>query len=312
MRYAQIPEMQEAMQRANATASLDASVGRGIQPVWPTPSSKAINGSALDYTSRALDDMIGEAQRAGNTTRAGSLKALQQKIDNWTLTYIPGVKQASDTYAQMSTPVNTMQVGQQIANGLGTRAMNAGQVPQIQMMPYRSALTKAMNGAQFGIDPAALNTLQGIGQDLQRATVSNSIRSPGSDTAYNITANGWLPRRLYGSNFQGGAIGRVLGSAAQAAGAAGGAAMFGPAGAGVGSALGSGVGGLLNGSFVGARLNNQLGDMLLNPQSFLPYLDARAAGARAPVTGGLMNGITRQLQYVPALMIPQLAAPTRP
>lgn len=320
MRYAQIPAMQEAMQRANDIASLDAAVGRGVPPVWPqapTPGvagsgSRQINGAALDYTSRALGDMINEAQRTGATTRVGALSALKSNVDNWMGMYVPGVQQARATYAAASVPVNTMQVGQQIANGLGTRSMNAGQVPQMQLMPYRSAFTQAMNGADYGIDANALQSLQGIGQDLQRATVSNSVRSPGSDTAYNVAANGWLARQLYGRNFQGGGIGGVLGNAAQAAGAAGGAALFGPAGAGVGSALGSGVGGLLNGSRVGTRLNQQLGGLLLNPQEFLPYLDARAAGAPAPITGGLLQDLSRRLQYLPALAAPQLSAPTRP
>ncbi|MBL3961301.1 hypothetical protein H3O04_02175 [Burkholderia sp. KCJ3K979] len=310
MRYAQIPEMQEAMQRANQIASLDAAVGRGVAPVWPLEGgSRQINGAALDYTSRALGDMINEAQRQGTSTRVGALTALKSDVDNWMTRYVPGVQQARAAYAAGSVPINTMQVGQQIANGLGTRSMNAGQVPQIQLMPYRSALTRAMSGADFGIDANALNTLQGIGQDLQRATVSNSIRSPGSDTAYNLATNGWLARQLYGRNFQGGAVGSVLGNAAQAAGAAGGAAFFGPAGAGVGSALGSGIGGLLNGSRVGTRLNGQLAGLLLNPQEFLPYLDARAVGAPAPVTGGLMQGLSGRLQYMPALAVPQLAGP---
>ena len=319
MRYAQIPEMQEAMQRAHDIASLDAAVGRGTPPVWPiepipgvSPGSRAINGAALDYTSRALGDMISEAQRTGATTRVGSLSALKGNVDNWMTRYIPGVQQARAAYAAGSVPINTMEVGQQIANGLGTRAMNAGQVPQIQLMPYRTAFTQAMNGAPYGIDANALNTLQGIGQDLQRATVSNSIKSPGSDTAYNLAANGWLARQLYGQNFQGGAVGSVLGNAAQAAGAAGGAALFGPAGAGVGSALGSGVGGLLNGSRVGTRLNGHLAGLLLNPQEFLPYLDARAAGAPAQISGGLLGDVSRRLQFAPALLAPQLAAPSQP
>jgi hypothetical protein len=315
MRYAQIPEMQDAMQRANSLASLDAAAGRGVPPVWPTPATaagpatNAINGAALDYTSRALGDMIGEAQSAGATTRSGALTALKGDVDNWMTRYIPGVQQARAAYAAGSVPINTMEVGQQIANELGTRAMNAGQVPQIQLMPYRSAFTQATDGAPYGIDANSLNTLQGIGQDLQRATVSNSIRSPGSDTAYNLAANGWLARQLYGRNFQGGAVGSVLGNAAQAAGAAGGAALFGPAGAGVGSTLGSGIGGLLNGSRVGAGLNGQLAGLLLNPDEFLPYLDARAAGVPTPIAGGIMQGLARRLQFAPALVAPQLTAP---
>jgi hypothetical protein len=223
--------------------------------------------------------------------------------------YVPGVQQARAAYAAGSVPVNTMEVGQQIANGLGTRPMNAGGVPELQLNPYRTAFTKAMRGADHGIDANALGTLQGIGQDLQRSTVSNSIRSPGSDTAYNLAANGWLARRLYGDNFQGGGVGKALGMAAQAGGAAGGAALFGPGGAGVGSALGSGVGAMLNGSRVGGRLNEHLGQLLLNPQELLPYLDARAA---APVNPGqltLGQALGRRLQYLPALAAPQLTGP---
>ncbi|MCA8433854.1 hypothetical protein [Burkholderia seminalis] len=301
----QRPAMRQAAQQADQLAA-----NRGETLVWPQQGGDmSINGRALDYTNRALGDMIGSAKASGNKELASGLADAQSQLQAWTSRYIPAQRQATQMYAQMSVPVNTMEVGQQIANGLGTRAMNAGQVPQIQLMPYRSALRQAMNGAPYGIDANAMNALQGIGQDLQRATVSNSIRAPGSDTAYNLTANGWLARQLYGRDFQGGMVGSVLGNAAQAAGAAGGAAMFGPAGAGVGAALGSGVGGLLNGSRVGTRLNEHLAGLLLNPHEFLPYLDARAVGAPAPVAGGLMQGLSGRLQYIPALAVPQLAGP---
>ncbi|MBB5509557.1 hypothetical protein [Paraburkholderia atlantica] len=283
MRYAQIPEMQQAMQTAQQNAALDAAVGRGVAPVWPTPNSNTINGSALDYTSRALGDMISDAQRSGANSRAASLSALKSSIDNWTQRYIPGVQAAKSAYAQGSVPVNTMEVGQQIANGLGTRAMNAGGAPEIQMMPFRSALTKAMNSgnaATYGIDANALNTLQGIGQDLQRATVSNSIKSPGSDTAYNLAAQGWLARQLYGPGFGG------AGNVGKAVGALGAAALGHPM-------VGLGIigGGNRIGQMVGNRLQDRLTGLLMNPDTVLPYLDARAAAAGQQVPGALVQGL---------------------
>ena len=268
MRYAQIPEMQEAMQRAHSAAQLDSAVGRGTAPVWPTPDSKGINGAALDYTSRALGDMIAEAKRLGADSRAASLTALKNNVDNWTERYIPGVQQAKAAYAAGSVPVNTMDVGQQIANSLGTRAMGPNGVPQIQMMPYRSALTSAMKGAEYGIDPQALTSLQGIGQDLQRATVSNSLRSPGSDTAYNIAANGWLGRQLYGQNFEGSS------NTARGVGALGALVTGHPMVAG-----GILAGGKKLGTMAADRLNSSLGELLLNPEKFLPYLEAVQPGA---------------------------------
>lgn len=41
-------------------------------------------------------------------------------------------------------------------------------------------------------------------RDLQRETVSNAVRTPGSDTAYNLGAPGWLASKVYGPNFRGG------------------------------------------------------------------------------------------------------------
>ncbi|KVU10656.1 hypothetical protein WK62_05170 [Burkholderia ubonensis] len=277
--FARRPAVQQAMQQADQLAR-----NEGVQLVWPQQGgSRAISGQALDYTSRALSDMIGVAQRAGNNQQARALTDAQSYLRNWTQTYIPGVRQAAQTYAQMSVPVNTMEVGQQIANGLGTRAMNAGGAPEIQLMPFRSALTSAMNSgnaAKYGIDANALNTLQGIGQDLQRATVSNSIKSPGSDTAYNLAAQGWLARQLYGPTFGGGtALGRTIAGL--------GTAMAGHPWAGAGIATGMGR----IGQTVGGRLQDRLSDLLLNPQTVLPYLDARAAAAAQQVPGPLMQGL---------------------
>lgn len=273
--FAQRPAVQQAMQQADQLAR-----NEGVQLKWPTPDDRAISGQALDYTNRALGDMIGAAQRAGNNQQARALTEAQSYLKSWTQTYVPGVRQAAQKYAQMSVPINTMEAGQAIANGLGTRAMNAGGAPEIQLMPYRSALTSAMKNAEFGIDPGALNSLQGIGQDLQRATVSNSIRSPGSDTAYNLAAQGWLARQLYGPTFGG------AGNLGKAVGALGATALGHPM-------VGLGIlgGGNKIGQMVGNRLQDRLSGLLLNPDTVLPYLDARAAAAAQPVQGPLMQGL---------------------
>lgn len=158
-----------------------------------------------------------------------------------------------------------------------------------------------MGGADYGIDQNALGTLQGIGQDLQRASVSNAIRTSGSDTAYNLAANGWLARNLYGPNFGGATgLGRTVG-------AIGAAAVGHPM-------IGLGIlgGGSKIGQMVGSRLNDQLSDLLLNPQGFLPYLDARAGGAAATRNQMLARALVQRARYVPALVTPQLAPPNQP
>lgn len=291
MRYAQIPEMQEAMQRAHDLSSLNAATGRGVAPVWPTPDSKTINGAALDYTSRALGDMIAEAKRAGSSTKAGALTALKEKVDNWTQTYIPGVKQADAAYAAGSVPVNTMEAGQQMANDLGMlRNVDTNGVPMMNLSRYRTALVKALKDQPHGIDAEALKALQGVGQDLQRGTISNALRTPGSDTAYNIAANGWLAKQLYGQDFGGASmLGRGLGAL--------GATISGHPMAGAGIM----AGGKKLGETVGKGLNENLQQLLLEPDLLLPYLDAatpknspQALGAmlRRNVNQGTVGAVT--------------------
>jgi hypothetical protein len=276
MRFAQRPAVQQAMQRADTMAQ-----NEGVNLTWPQQGgSREINGQALDYTKRALDDMIGEAQRSGSAQQVRALTDANDYLKSWTQSYIPAQRQAAQTYAQMSVPVNTMEAGQAIANGLGTRAMNAGGVPEIQMMPFRSALQSAMKNSPFGIEAGAHNTLQGIGQDLQRATVSNSIKSPGSDTAYNLAAQGWLARQLYGPTFGG------AGNVGKAVGALGAMALGHPmAGLGI---LGAGN---RIGQMVGGRLQDRLTGLLMDPNTVLPYLDARAAAAAQAVPNPLMQGL---------------------
>ena len=287
MKLAQRPAVQQAMQQADQLAA-----NRGETLVWPQMGptgtlykspSRAISGRALDYTNQALGDMIGSAKASGNKSLAAGLADAQSQLQSWTQSFIPAQRQAAQKFAEMSVPINTMGVGQQIANGLGTRAMNAGGVPEIQLMPFRSALTSAMNGgdaAKYGIDANALQALQGIGQDLQRATISNSIRSPGSDTAYNLAAQGWLARQLYGPTFGG------AGNVGKAVGALGATALGHPmAGLGI---LGAGN---KIGQMVGGRLQDRLTGLLMDPNAVLPYLDARAAAAAQSVPNPLMQGL---------------------
>lgn len=276
-----------AIRQAMDTASLLAK-NEGVPIQWPTPSNPTISGKALDYTNRALGDLIASAKSANNTEQARALTSAQQLLQGWISKNVPGVREAASDYAALSSPVNTMQAGQQIAGTLGTRALDANGLPLLQLSPYKSALTQAIKKQEYGIDPGAHQTLQGIGQDLQRATISNSLRSPGSDTTYNIAANGWLARQLYGENFNGATgLGKGLGAL--------GATLSGHPLVGLGLlAQGNKLG-----QMTGSRLNEQLGQLLLNPSLLLPYLDAAKVAPqgllpslRGNVAQGLLGAAT--------------------
>ena len=286
MQYANIPEMQQAMESANKIASLDAAVGRGVAPVWPTPQSKQINGAALDYTSRALGDMISEAQRAGLTTKAGSLAALKNNVDDWMGRYIPGIGEARSDYATLSSPVNTMEAGQKIQGKLMTNAVDTNQVPMLNLPGYKSALEKAIKDQEpYKIDEGSHKTLMGIGQDLQRTTTSNAIKSAGSDTVYNASANGWLARQLYGQNFEGAP------GMAKVVGALGAMATGHPM---VGLGLLTNAGGMA-GKAAGTKLQSQLQGLLLDPDSLLPFLDSVGKQGSKPIPSSLGRNINQGL-----------------
>lgn len=277
--FARRPAVTKAMQEADELAR-----NEGVQLTWPTPNDRAISGQALDYTSRALSNMIDKAQRAGASQEVRALTQAKDYLENWTLRYIPGVKQAKAAYAENSVPVNTMEAAQQIANKLGTGTMGAGGVAELQLNPYRTALVSALKGQKYGIDPQGLAGLQGIGQDLQRATISNSLKSPGSDTAYNLAANGWLARQLYGPEFEG------AGLVPRGVGALGAFLTGNPMVAGAVLA-----GGKKAGEKVGERLNEQLANMLLNPKQLLPYLEAQAKQPNKAPAESLVQALRRQL-----------------
>jgi hypothetical protein len=262
--FARRPAVQQAMQDADKLAR-----NEGVSLKWPTPDDRAISGRALDYTARALGDMIESAKRSGNSQQARALAEAQDYLKNWTAQYVPGVRDAARVYAENSIPVNTMEAGQQISNTLGTRAMGSDGLPQIQLSPYRTALVQALKSQKYGIEENAAKSLQGVGQDLQRATISNSLRSPGSDTAYNVSANGWLAKQLYGHDFSG------AGNAARGVGALG-ALLTGHPMLGVGIL----AGGKKLGGMASEKLNAKLAEMLLNPDSLLPYLESANESAQ--------------------------------
>lgn len=286
------PAMQTAIDRAQKLAS-----NTNAGPIFQTTripnsmggsatTSQTLTGNGAQAVKESLDAMLlPENTQKLSGKEIGALQDTRSAYISWLEGHSPAFTQARQTYAGMSPPINTMQAAQDMQARLGGlgRSLNTSGTPQITAPGYATALGQALKNQEFGIDPAAQTALENIGQDLQRSTVSNSLRTGGSDTAYNLAANGWLARNLYGPAF-GGATG-----AGRAIGALGAAATGHPW-------IGAGIltGGAKAGQMVGNRLNAQLSNYLLDPQALLPYLDARAAAATQAVPNPLVQ---RLLQY---------------
>jgi hypothetical protein len=292
------PAMQKAISRAQ-TGSDNRNAGQIIttigipNPMGGAPSSlTTMNGNGAQRVKEAFDAMLmPENTNKLSGKEIGDIRDTRDAFMAWLEGHSPEFAQARQTYAAMSPPINSMQAAQQISERLGGlgRSMDVNQNPILTAPGYATAMSQAIGNQEFGIQPQAQAQLENIGRELQRATISNSLKSPGSDTAYNLAANGWLARNLYGPGFGGATpVGRGLAGLATALG--------GHPWLGVGVASGLGK----VGQTVGNRLNAQVSDLLLNPSGLLPYLDARAAAPinpANPVFPGLL-----QRNVVPALI----------
>lgn len=196
----------------------------------------------------------------------------------------PGYRDYLATYARNSQPINAMEAAGGILDdvaGAGRGANSAGDA-QVTLPRVATALGKALRGSPYALDPATQAGLEAIQSDLQRASISGSVRQPGSDTAFNLQAPGWLAGKIYGSDMSGGGNGAKL--LASALGAMGGfhGGLMGAAG---GAAAGGAAASKLN-SIGQQRTAAMLAKVLAEPQYAADLLQqAQQAKAAIPSPG---------------------------
>ena len=232
-----------------------------------------MSGKALQYMKMGIDALQSEGRTNGiSSHEANALSGTQNDLTRWIEQQSPTYAQANKTYASLSQPVNTMEAAQSLQGALANGTQNAAGDVSPMLSQYRNQLAKALKGAKYGIEPEAQKSLEAIQSDLQRETISNSIKSSGSDTAFNLQAPNWLSGQLYGKQMDGNStIGRGLGML-------GGMIGGGPIGAYGGKAAAEKIG-----SFVGNRIDKQFQDAMLNPEVFAKLLaDAIKRGEAPP------------------------------
>lgn len=231
---------------------LDAS-GKPIATDTPAQNGQ-VSGNFMHYLKMGIDDLQKEGKSNGiGSHEQNALSDTSDDLLNWYDKASPTYQNARNTYASMSTPINTMEAAQQLQEGLNNGHLNAAHDPMVTFDSYKNKLTKSLKDSKYGIDPASQAALEGVQNDLQRGTVSNSIKSQGSDTAFNMQAPNWLAKQLYGGSYGGdSALPKV----------AAGATLF-----GTGSptmAGGAYLGAQKTGQFVGENVKGALAKMLLD------------------------------------------------
>jgi hypothetical protein len=259
---------------ATATSAiLDAQGKPIVTQAAQSGQAPTISGNLLQYLKMGLDDLQSSGRTQGiGSHEANALSGTQDALQAWIEKNSPQYAAANKAYAEGSVPVNTMQAGQQLYNALAGGTMNAAGDVAPALSQFRSQYAKALKDATYGIDPEAQKTLDAIQADLQRETVSNSVRAgSGSDTAFNLQAPNWLAKQIYGPGMAGkSTLGQILGGV-------GGYMTGGPMGA---------AGGVMGvnklGQFAGQRMSDEMQKAMLNPDYFAQLLQDAIQRNAAP------------------------------
>lgn len=179
----QRPAIQEAMTDARTLAA-----NEGVNITDPAGSVKG-----LDYVKRALDDKIAKA--TGNEQRI--LVDLKNRLLTTIDRLSPDYAQARATFAEMSRPINQMDVAQSIVDKSVNKLTG-----NLQPQAYAKALSDSTAASATGLrsatlestmEPAQMNALNSILLDLQRANAAQNVgRGPGSDTVQKMAYSNLL------------------------------------------------------------------------------------------------------------------------
>lgn len=161
---------------------------------------------ALDDIRQNIGATLANAKHSTNgvTSSVESAKygPVSTKIINTLERSIPGYRNYLRTYRANSVPINTMEAGRSILGPLNNRRLNSAGDQSLTLNDLAQGF-KRDNKARYSMSPDAKQALTGVQDSLKRRSVSDSISSPGSDTAYNLQADSWLARNLLGETLGG-------------------------------------------------------------------------------------------------------------
>ena len=144
-------------------------------------------GYTLDRMKKALDASINKLEKSADAkdlAKAGEIRATRKELINWMENKIPDYKVARETHAEMSIPINQMEVGQYLKD---TMAPLAGESAKLRYEAYAKALKDAPKTIKNSIGDSRFNKLEevlspeqmkitdDVLQDLQRQATNESM-----------------------------------------------------------------------------------------------------------------------------------------
>lgn len=181
------PAMQEAAERAQKLMRNDPNLkGQVLNP------SGSVQG--LDYTRRALSDMIGDAK--GNEQRI--LINLRERLDTTLDAISPKYGEARRQFQAMSEPINQMDVGKALLDKLQPALSDHGALASETGAKFAAALrnegesvARSATGMRKGLadvlSPEQMDSVKAVAADLARKKNAQDLgRGPGSNTFQNF------------------------------------------------------------------------------------------------------------------------------
>jgi len=261
------PQVRGAISDINGILQKNTTPGPGGQPL--------VTPDILDAVRQNTNEILKKYDPHGavDSQASAALGPVQNAIVSTLDGQLPGYRNYLATYAQASVPINTMEAVNQFRDWAGNRplvATSTGEsVPQLDYLSTQQKLAQALQ-QPYGVSPEAQAAIAAARSDMQRATLSNSLRTAGSDTSLNVQTPGYLAGKIYGENFSGPSktTSAVAAGTGAAIGSTLGGVLFGAPGiAGGTAAAKAATYGLNKASAAGAsRVNSMIAQALLDPQ----------------------------------------------
>jgi len=172
------------------------------------------NGSieGLHLTKLAMDDAITSASKGGSAVavnKAMSIKTARDRLVKFIERMAPDYGDARMTYAEMSKPLNQMDVADALLRKGTSATSDLGGTPRlmpdkfVSLLKNEEATVKGATGRDLGklsevLDPDQFSKVMAVGQELDKgAAVARAANGPGSATAQRLASQNVL-RQLLG------------------------------------------------------------------------------------------------------------------
>lgn len=219
------PSMESAWVRARQLAQengetltegkdIPASTGSMVTDFGSPPTTAArfqsYSGRAIQYLKMALNDIANTGPQSGmGAHESNAIKSTLGSLNAWISDNVPALRTADTAYANLSKPINQMEVGTALSNRLQPALADFGNNTRLNAASFASAVR---NGDRLAADatgwrgstlgdvmaPQQMQTITQIGEQLARRANADELgRAVGSNTSQNIISQNAL-RNLLG------------------------------------------------------------------------------------------------------------------